>query len=55
LVSRAGLAGGGAQNQDSYRPPSTDPLSVDIKGGQYKVFLLLFLQKKKTFRSSSLQ
>jgi hypothetical protein len=29
LVSRAGLAGGGAQCQDSCRPPSTDPSSGD--------------------------
>jgi hypothetical protein len=33
LASRAGLAGGGAQSKEAYRPPSTDSSSVDIKGG----------------------
>ena len=37
LVSRAGLAGGGAQNKDSSRPPLTDASSVNISGGWYDV------------------
>jgi hypothetical protein len=36
LVSRAGLAGGGAQSKQSYRPPSTDSSSVNINGGWYQ-------------------
>ena len=35
LVSRAGLAGGGAPNKDSYLPPLTDTSSVNTWGGWY--------------------
>ena len=35
LVSRAGMAGGRAQNQDAYRPALTHASWVNIKAGWY--------------------
>jgi hypothetical protein len=36
LASRAGLAGGGAQNIARYQPMSTHPSWVNIKIGEYQ-------------------
>ncbi len=37
LVSRAGLAGGGAQSKEACRPPSTGSSSIDTKGGWHEI------------------